>query len=174
MNLVDARRAMLSCGRSAAPIHDESHPDRMDHDWDKDNFRDLPLLLAEITRRQHPRDGDVVVALVRDPQGSQEIVSIDLLELPLTADVEPARTSIRHLMERVPITDEDERDRACRPLTLMARRGYAVFTRPEANWTTAWHSSNHFRHTMTSDFVLITEHGWYDLMSGTAASQPSL
>lgn len=144
-------------------------------DTETDNFRDLPELLNELAQDNPLTDGAAIVALVRDPQGPQQVIHTELLRASAyLEDYMDARDEIYDLMNRMPMTDDDERELRCRPLTVLVRRGFTVFTTWESEWTLAWRYSNHPRHTLTSDFVLVTEHGWNDLMSGDGGLEPAL
>jgi hypothetical protein len=59
-------------------------------------------------------------------------------------------------------------------MTIIARRGMAVFGRREQPWLLGWRYSNHLADVFDSDVILMTEHGWCDLMTDWGGHQPRL
>lgn len=121
------------------------------------------------------RDGDVLLALVKDPPTTQELVCVE--RLPATAyltDYDDACDLLYATMCRLPITERDETGIRFRTLTVLVRRGFTVFGPHEAEWMSAWRYSNHHRDAFTSDVAVVTEHGWLDFISDEAAHQPAL
>lgn len=64
--------------------------------------------------------------------------------------------------------------KCCRPITIIARSGYAVFSRSENAWATAWRRSNHSRRLFLSEMVVMTPSGWHDTLGDAAGSTPAL
>lgn len=138
-------------------------------------FRDISALMDQIARQHEFHDGDVLLALVRDPATHQQLVRVKrLTETAYLTRHDRASTTLREAMEQLSIPARDERGITFRTLTVVVRRGLTVFGIYESNWMLAWRYSNHFQDAFTSDVTLVTEHGWHDFMSDEAGDEPRL
>jgi hypothetical protein len=59
-------------------------------------------------------------------------------------------------------------------MTIVARRGLAVWGTTEKEWLIAWRYSNHLTNAFSGDLILVTEHGWTDFMSRLGGLEPRL
>lgn len=59
-------------------------------------------------------------------------------------------------------------------MTIVARHGPALIGPAEGKWLVAWQYSNHSADAYTGDLVVLTEHGWTDMMSGLGGHEPRL
>lgn len=142
---------------------------------DQFDFVDIPRLMRQIADEHELRDGDVLLALVREPGSMQELVCVERLpETAYLSDYQDARDLIYETMRRLPITERDDAGIHFRTLTVLVRRGLTVFGPYESNWMLAWRYSNHLRDAFSTDVALVTEHGWLDFMSDEAGYEPAL
>lgn len=59
-------------------------------------------------------------------------------------------------------------------MTVVVRPGRTVVGAGEEAWLLGWRYSNHFRRCYDTDLILVTEHGWLDLMTKLAGQTPSM
>ena len=138
------------------------------------DFRSPAELVDQVALRVPLQADSVYVVLVARPSSEQRIVTIRRLATPaLIDDWDFASNEIYDVMQESPIPD-----RSARPdhsmLTLVVRPGLCVFGPNEGRWMSAWRYSNHFRNCFDGSVILITEHGWVDLMTDTAGHSPAL
>lgn len=138
-------------------------------------YRDPEEVVRAVAARRPLRAGDVVLVLVRDPPGEQAIVR--MLSIPRTRrrDLDDYATS--QLLA-------DYAHRLCVPrcrhldsprhsiMTIVARRGYAVFGADEGRWMWAWLHSNHLTDAFSGDIIVVTEHGWTHQSTGWGGHEP--
>ena len=140
-----------------------------------ESFRDLPALMDQISDRHRLDDGDVLVALVRDPKTTQELVCVRRLALSsYLEDFDEAREPLQQVLADMPITEDDQRELRLRPLMVLARRGFNVVGLYEAEWTWAWRYGNRLHGVLSEEIVIVTEHGWQDMLGTEAAYEPAL
>ena len=56
----------------------------------------------------------------------------------------------------------------------IVRPGLCVLGANEGRWCNAWRYVNHLRRLYDGNLLLVTEHGWHDLLSDCAGSTPAL
>lgn len=142
------------------------------HDFD---FKDVPALMKHIAAEHEFRDGEALLALVHDPHDKQQLVALEALPVSAYLRSHDGVSSLLYdTMQRLPITPRDEQGIRFRTLTVLVRRGLTIFGPYESQWMLAWRYSNHCMDALTSDVALVTEHGWYELMSDEAGHEPRL
>jgi hypothetical protein len=140
-------------------------------------FRDPGQLVADVMTTHPLAKGDVLLALVHDPSGDQDIVEVRSLAGANWADLDRyGRSRFLHDEARkLPVPDWTRGEGPRHSImTIVARRGFAVVGPDEAAWLIAWRYSNHTTHAYSGDLILITEHGWTDFMTGWGGSRPHL
>lgn len=73
---------------------------------------------------------------------------------------------------RLPIPDVTPPTHAV--MTVVVRPGRTLLGRSEHHWLTAWRYANRGLSVFTSDLILVTEHGWTDLMTQWAGHTPAM
>jgi hypothetical protein len=140
-------------------------------------YRDPGQVVAQVDARRPLREGDVVVALVRDPSGEQEVVRLQ--SIPRTR-----RQGLDHYERAQLLAGYAERLSVPRRrgdespwhsiMTIVARRGYAVFGPYEGVWLSAWLYSNHLTGAFSGELIVVTEHGWADWSTGWGGHEPRI
>jgi hypothetical protein len=140
------------------------------------DLRDPQQLLDDVCQSHDFVEGDLLLVLIEEPSSHQSVVAVrrltarqwqglDQLErsdvlcreaeaLPLDARW---RGAIRHLL-----------------LTILVRRGLTLLDRGDAEVLEGWRYANHGMPVFDGGLLLVTEHGWYDWLSGCAGHSPSL
>jgi len=134
-----------------------------------------PGILIEQIAREHPlTEGLVLLALVKHPSTEQSLVHVAPFPGGL---VDPAPDDLNRqlcaAMDSLPLPDETHPIEHC-VVTVIVRPGFAVFGRRELEWAMGWRYSNHLRSAFTGDLMLVTEHGWHDLMTGWGGHEPRM
>lgn len=138
------------------------------------DFRSTAELIEQVAAEVPLVQDTAYVVLVAHPSTEQRIVAIRPLETPaLIDDWQEASCEIYDVMQQLPIPTEPRPSRLS-ALIVVARGGYCVFGPNEGNWMSAWKYSNHLTGTFTGGLILVTEHGWADLMTDTAGHSPAL
>jgi hypothetical protein len=132
-------------------------------------------LIGQIASRHRLVAGLALLAVVEDPAGSQTLTHIEVL--PIDCRIEhhtPAADLLYQTMQRLPLPDFACPGAQHSVVTVIVRPGPAKAGPNEAAWTSAWKNSNHLRPVFTGNLLLVTEHGWYDLMAHHGASFPRM
>jgi hypothetical protein len=134
-------------------------------------------LSSAVAARRPLREGDVVLALVRDPSGDQEIVR--LRSIPPTRRRGLDRYERSRLLagyaERLRVPQRrDAESQWYSIVTILARRGHAVFGPDEGEWLEAWLYSNHLTGAFSGGLIVVTEHGWADQSTGWGGHEPRI
>jgi hypothetical protein len=136
---------------------------------------DPARFIEQIAGRHRLVAGLVLLAVVEDPASKQAIKHVEILPIDSRIEHYPQATDVLYeAMQRLPLLDFAGRDVRHSVVTVIVRPGLAVAGPNEAAWTLAWKHSNHLRHAFTGNLLLVTEHGWYDLMSEQDAAVPSM
>jgi hypothetical protein len=140
-------------------------------------YRDPHEVVAAVAARHPLRDGDVVLALVHDPSRDQEVVRLRAIPRKRREGLD------QHERSRL-LADCAQRLRVPRRragysqwysiMTIVARRGFAVFGPDEGEWLNAWLFSNHLSGAFSGELTLVTEHGWADHSTGWGGPEPHL
>lgn len=139
-------------------------------------YRDPGQVLLDVLRRHALADGDVLLALVREPSAAQEVVAIRRLDADLwrtNGDRERA-DFLAGEARQLPVPEWRGAPPEHSIMTVVARRGWCLIGREEAQWLIAWRYSNHLLNAFSGELILLTEHGWVDFMSGLGGPEPRL
>jgi hypothetical protein len=139
------------------------------------DFRDPGEIVAQIASEQPIRDEDVLLVVVQDPSRTQQVTHVCRLDRADWKDLEPWRLSnyVREQVQQLPLPPSGP-ETWCSVLTVVARRGFAVFGAREMRWMYASRYSNHLRRVFSGDIVLITDHVWHDLVTGWRGHEPRI
>ena len=138
-------------------------------------FRDLTVLMHEIADHCPLTPGLAMLAVVEDPSTVQRLTHLERLPVDARLDHgEDLSTLLYETMDRLPVPDDHAADIRHTVLTVLVRPGFAVIGRHEKQWWLGWRYSNHFRRVWDSDLAVVTEHGWYELMSRWAGRTPAM
>ena len=136
-------------------------------------FRDPEALLVELAARVPFTDGTAYLVLVAHPSTAQRIVQVERLDSPaVLSGWSDARDEMCDRIQSWPVPDVVPPTHA--GVLVVVRRGLCVFGANEAHWSNAWRYVNHFRRLYSGDLVLVTEHGWVDMMTQFAGHSPAL
>jgi hypothetical protein len=140
-------------------------------------YRDPGRVLADVAAQCDLVEGDALLAVVRDPSTDQHVVHVSRLDArEWDAVVGYDRSELLYeAMHSMPVPALHEPGPPRHSvMTIVARRGFAVLGRREAEWLMAWRYSNHLLAAFTGDLILVTEHGWTDFMTGMGGPEPRL
>lgn len=136
-------------------------------------FRDPEALLVELSARVPLTEGTAYLVLVAHPSTKQRIVRVDRLDSPAVLDEwSAARDEMYDRIQTWPVPDVVPPTHA--GVLVVVRRGLCVFGANEGHWSNAWRYVNHLRRLYSGDLVLVTEHGWLDMMTQFAGHSPAL
>lgn len=138
------------------------------------DFRSPATLIEQVAHEVPLVPGRAYVVLVAHPSTEQRIVAIRRLETAARVDDwQETRTEIYDVMQELAIPEEPLPPQHS-AILVVARHGYCVFGPREGAWMNAWKFSNHLTNAFTGGLILVTEHGWADLMTDTAGHSPAL
>ena len=138
--------------------------------WD---IKDPDLLIHSVAEQVPLTEDTAYVVLVRHPSTRQEIVQIRKLDLPaLLDDGDDISDELRDVVRSFGVPHTRECLHAV--VTVLVRPGRCVIGPNEVVWFKGWRYSNHFVRTFDSDLILVTEHGWIDLMTEFAGHEPRM
>jgi hypothetical protein len=139
-------------------------------------FRNPGELLAEVMTKEPLRVGDALLVLVADPSLRQRVENVVRLRAPVAShgDHDVLSTLLRDAVRRMPIPPRPNSGMNHAVMTILTRRGRAVFGSPENQWFLGWRYSNHCADAFTGDITLVTEHGWTDFMTHRGGYTPRL
>ena len=137
-------------------------------------FRSVEKLVRDVADEVSFVAGNVYVALVAHPSTSQRVMAVRCLQTPaLIDDWDDASHELYDVMQSFEIPDEP-RPPQHSAVTFVVRRGLCVLGPNEGRWLSAWRYSHHFTNAYDGSVVLVTEHGWYDFMTDSAALAPAI
>ena len=144
-------------------------------DLSRHRFRDPSALIHEIAGHCPLTEAPSLRAVVEDPGTAQQLTHIERLPVDSRlAHHEETSYLLYDTMQRLPVPDFAGPQTRHRVLTLVVRPGLTVLGPYERQWLLAWRYSNHGRGAWDSDLALVTEHGWYEWLSGWAGHQPAM
>jgi hypothetical protein len=136
-------------------------------------YKDPAALITDVAGRVPLTEDTAYLVLVANPATEQRIVVLQRYDAPaLLDDYDEARNEIYERVQALPIPDGGRPRHSV--MTVLVRRGLCVFGPQDLPWFQAWRYSNHLRPVFGSEFILVTEHGWCDLMTGSGGSRPAL
>lgn len=137
-------------------------------------LRDPARLLTEVAQRVPLVEDTALLALVHHPSTEQDLVGLERLRTP--AVIDDWQQASEEICERMQQLDIPERPR--RPehagVTVVVRDGLCVLGPNEGQWYRAWRYSNHLRNAFDGGLILVTPHGWVDVLSDTAGTSPAM
>ncbi|MDN5851579.1 MAG: hypothetical protein L0K86_01815 [Actinomycetia bacterium] len=136
------------------------------------DFHDIADLMDQIGTTHRLYDGAVLLALVRDPETTQEIVQLSHVPAGAYADDATADKQLDDLLTSLPV--EERREIRYRTLTIVCRRGYTVMGEIDLRWSNALKYGWKPGGCLTTAQVVVTEHGWAEFMTGEAGHEPAL
>jgi len=137
-------------------------------------LHDPARLLTQAADRFPLAEGTVLLALVHLPSTDQRLVDVEQLRTPaLIDDWEEASEEIYEQMQRFDIADWSRRPEHA-GVTVVVRDGLCVLGPNEGRWHQAWRYSNHLRNAFDGGLILVTAHGWVDVLSDTAGVSPAM
>lgn len=137
-------------------------------------LQDPARLLTEISERFALVEGSALLALVHHPSTEQKLVGVERLHSPaLLDDSHEASKEICERMQQFDIPARPHRPEHC-VLTVVVRDGLCVLGPNEGEWHRAWRYSNHLRNAFDGGLILVTRHGWADVLSDTAGTSPAM
>jgi hypothetical protein len=138
--------------------------------WD---IKDPEQLIHDVAEQVTLTEDTAYVVLVRRPSTRQEVVEIRKLDLPaLLDDDDNISGELCDMVQSFGIPDTRECLHAV--VTVIVRPGRCVIGPNEAVWFRGWRYSNHFARTFDGDLILVTEHGWTDMMTDFAGPEPRM
>ncbi|MFP5335478.1 MAG: hypothetical protein ACLGIV_09200 [Actinomycetes bacterium] len=137
-------------------------------------LHDPARLLTEISERLPLVEDTALLALVRHPATEQTLVGLERLRTPAVIDDwQEASDEIYERMQRFEIPDRPRR-REHAGVTVVVRDGLCVLGPNEGQWHRAWRYSNHLRNAFDGGLILVTPHGWVDVLSDSAGASPAM
>ncbi|MCU1538039.1 MAG: hypothetical protein JWP82_2390 [Humibacillus sp.] len=136
-------------------------------------FRDPAALMSEIAEQVSLDEGCAHLVLVDHPATTQRIVRIDRLGTPAEIfEYDAACEEMREVVDSWPVPDVRPPRHAS--VLVVVRPGWCVFGPNEMQWCLASRYLNPLASIYTGDVVLVTEHGWLDLMTHFAGPEPAM
>jgi hypothetical protein len=137
---------------------------------------DPDRLVHEIAESVQLTEDTAWLAIVHRPSTDQRLVKVVPLGVPaLLDDDDDISDDLRDAVESLAL---GRRPRGRGPdhlvTTIVVRPGYTLFGPNEGVWCKGWRYSNHFANAYTGDLILVTEHGWLDLMTRAAGHHPRM
>jgi len=137
-------------------------------------LRNTQQLVDDAAARQSLTEDSVTLVLVDRPSTRQHILAVRRLDVPANQSDGYALSRLLHEeMQELPIPPRGS-DRSTIVVTIVARRGFNVWTRTEMSWAMAWRYSNHLTDAFVKDMIVVTEHGWASLDTHAGGSRPCL
>lgn len=137
------------------------------------DVRDPAQLIAEIAEQVDLVEDTAWLALVRRPSTTQELLEVRALELPaLLDDGEDISESLHNATKSFGLGWQRDYEHAL--VTIVVRPGRCVFGPNELVWSLGWRYTNHLEAVFDGNLILVTEHGWLDLMTQEAGFEPAM
>lgn len=119
--------------------------------------------------------GLALLGVVEDPAAEQRLTHLERLPVDSRLEhYEQVRDLLYETMQRLPVPDFAGPNTRHSVLTVVVRPGFTVIGRHEKAWCLGWRYSNHGRGAWDGDLCVVTEHGWYELMSRWAGRSPAM
>lgn len=135
--------------------------------------KDPGRLVRECADRVPFAEDTAYLVLVHRANTIQQIVRIQALDLPaLLDDDEQISDRLRDAVAALHVPDTEKHEHVI--VTILVRPGRCVFGPNEKVWAMGWRYANHFARAFSGDLVVVTEHGWADLMSAEAGHEPAM
>lgn len=140
------------------------------------DLRDPQQLLDDVCRTNPLVEGELLIVLVEDPSQSQHLVAVRRLAGRQWQGLDQIARSdvLRGEAESLPL---DARERGAPRhllLTIRVRRGLTVIDGVDAEVLEGWRYANHLMPVFDGGLLVVTEHGWYDWLTGCAGHSPAI
>lgn len=137
------------------------------------DVRDPAALIEEVAERIDLVEDTAWLALVHRPSTAQKLLDVRQLELPaLLDDDEDISEVLRDAVDSLGIGWRRHYEHAL--VTVVVRPGRCVFGPNELVWSMGWRYVNHLQAVFDGDLILVTEHGWLDMMTQEAGVEPAM
>ena len=140
------------------------------------DLRDPQQLIGEVSREHPLVDGDLLIVLIDRPSTTQRVVAVRRVVGARWRNL--TGTALSELLGEeagaMPLSQYDRGVPHHLLLTILVRQGYAVIDATDGEVLSAWRYAHHFMPVFDGGILLVTEHGWYDFMSGCAGVEPAL
>lgn len=137
-------------------------------------LQDPARLLTEVAERFPLVEGTALLALIHHPSTEQNLVGVQRLRAPAVIDDwQEASEEIYEQMQRFDIPERPRRPEHS-GVTIVVRDGLCVLGLNEGQWHRAWRYSNHLRNAFDGGLILVTQHGWVDVLTDTAGLSPAM
>lgn len=138
-------------------------------------FKDPGEVLEQVAAVHPLTPGTALVAVVEDPATRQRVTAVEALPVDSrVGEEEDLSGLLRETMQRLPVPQWSGGGPRHSVITVLVRPGLTVFGRIESVWVRGWRYSNHLMSAYTGDLILVTEHGWADIMTGWGGYQPKM
>ncbi len=136
-------------------------------------IRDPEQLITDVAEQVDLGEDTAHVVLVRAPSTTQEVIEVRTLDLPaLLDDDDNISDDLCDLARSFAVPDVRPPQHAV--VTVIVRPGRCIFGPNEGVWLAGWRYSNHLAPIYDSDLILVTEHGWTDLMTTWSGRHPAM
>lgn len=137
-------------------------------------IRDPARLIHDIATRVELAEDSAYLALVHHPSTHQRLQEVRALALPaLLDDGERISDELREAVQAI-VPQAAPHPPEYVVTTVVVRPGRCIFGPNEVVWSNGWRYANHFAAAHTGDLLLVTEHGWVDLMTAEAGHEPRM
>ena len=136
-------------------------------------IRDPERLVKQVVELVDLMDDQAYAVLVRAPSTKQEVVEVRLLDVPALLDDDDDISDLLRAVARS-FNLPDVRPPQHALVTVIVRSGRCVIGPNEGVWLRGWRYANHHAPLYDSYIILVTEHGWTDLMTTWACREPAL
>jgi len=137
------------------------------------DVRDPAGLIAEIAEEVDLVEDSAWLALVHRPSTTQQLLGVRALDLPaLLDDGEDISATICAATRAFRLGWRQHYEHAL--VTVVVRPGRCVLGPNELVWSNGWRYANHLEAVFDGGLILVTEHGWLDLMTQEAGFAPTM
>jgi hypothetical protein len=138
--------------------------------------RDPAALIREIADAVVLAEDTAWLALIHRPSTEQRLMRVDPLPIPaLLDDDDDISAHLRSATEAFGLTwTNNGKGPEHKAVTIIVRPGFADFGPNEGVWFKGWRYANHLQDVFTGELMLVTEHGWVDLMTDACGHEPRM
>lgn len=140
------------------------------------DLRDPRQLLHDVCRADPLAEGDLLIVLVEEPSTRQHVVTVRRLAAHRWQGLNQMDRSdvLRREAEALPLDLRRREPPRHLLLTILVRRGLTVLDGTDAEVLEGWRYANHLMPVFDGGLLVVTEHGWYDWLTGLAGHTPAL
>ena len=139
-------------------------------------LRDPRQLLQDVCRAGPLVEGDLLIVLIEEPSARQHVVAVRRLAARQWQGLDQMDRSdvFREEARALPLDVRRGEPPRHLLLTILVRRGLTVLDGTDAEVLDGWRYANHLMPVFDGGLLLVTEHGWYDWLTGLAGHTPAL